>query len=171
MQGILNPEKVVNLGYIHQVRAEDIQPNSIDLRVLDIYEIKGNLVLFADKNNRRELPEYHLIQPFPYGDGFKMYKLEPGKRYQVEFEALLDLPQDVCAITLVRSTMAKSGCTGENGLFDSGYKGACGMMIAVQAESYIEEYAPIAQMVFFGAESSKLYNGFYQGTNSPLEWL
>ena len=67
--------------------------------------------------------------------------------------------------------MAKSGCTGENGLFDRGYQGAGGMMVSVQAESYIEVGASIAQMLFFEADSSKLYNGFYQGTNSPMEWV
>ena len=67
--------------------------------------------------------------------------------------------------------MAKSGCTGENGLFDSGYQGACGMMVSVQEESYIEVGASIAQMLFFYTEASRLYDGFYQGTTSPSEWV
>jgi len=44
------------------------------------------------------------------------------------------------------------------------------MMVSVQTDSYIEVGASVAQMVFLKAESSKLYNGFYQGTESPLEW-
>ena len=99
-----------------------------------------------------------------------MYRLHPATRYQVEFTAKLNLPEHLCGITLVRSTMAKSGCTGENGLFDSGYEGGCGMMVSVQTESYIEQGASIAQMIFLAANSSKMYSGFYQGSNGPLEW-
>lgn len=99
-----------------------------------------------------------------------MYKLEPGQRYQIEFKEQLSLPNDICALTLVRSSMAKSGCTGENGLFDSGYQGGTGMMVSVQDESYIQVGASIAQMIFFETESSRPYNGYYQNTKSPLEW-
>lgn len=155
---------------VENVKYEDVQPNSLDLRVANVYEIKGPLVLFASKENKRELPEYSPLKTFPYPGGFEMYKLEPGIRYQVEFTAKLNLPYNVCGITLVRSTMAKSGATGENGLFDSGYHGACGMMISVQAESYIEVGASIAQMLFFSAHSARMYDGFYQGTKSPMEW-
>ena len=166
---IIDPFEVVSKGYIGRAKLENIQPNSIDLTLAQVYEIEGPLVLFANKENRRRLPQYKLIKPFPY-EGVDMYQLEPGKRYQAEFNELLQLPEDICALTLVRSTMAKSGCTGENGLFDSGYRGATGMMVSVQTESFIEIGACIAQMIFFKAETSKTYDGFYQGALTPLEW-
>jgi len=169
MMGVIDPHDVVATGCISGVREENIQPNSVDLTVSKIYTINGTLVLYANKENRRKLPEYTEMKSFLY-EGVEMYKLEPGIRYQVEFNEQLKLNDTLCGITLVRSSMAKSGCTGENGLFDSGYEGACGMMVQVQAESYIEVGASIAQMIFLTSETSKTYNGFYQGTNSPMEW-
>ena len=168
--GVINPEHAIALGIIKGPLFEDIQPNSIDLRVSEIYEIQGNLVLYANRN-QRELPQYSPIKKFPYSNSVpNMYKLNPGHRYQIEFNAQLEIPADICGVTMVRSTMAKSGCSGENGLFDSGYRGGCGMMISVQSPTYIELDAPVAQILFFKAESHRLYNGFYQGGTSPLEW-
>jgi len=166
---ILDPFLVARKGYIDGHSWDNIQPNSIDLTVKKVYTINGTLVIYADKENQRQLPDYTEVEPFFYGD-HSMYKLEPGIRYQVEFNEMLDLPDNFCGITLVRSSMAKSGCTGENGLFDSGYRGACGMMVQVQSESYIEVGASIAQMIFLEASTSRTYNGFYQGTTSPMEW-
>jgi len=170
MDAVINPLEIVYSGYIKNVKPENIQPNSIDLTVASVYTITGSLVLFANKENKRRLPEYHSLKTFPF-EGVEMFKLEPGYRYQIEFNEVLNLPSSVCGLTLVRSSMAKSGCTGENGLFDSGYQGACGMMVSVQEESYIEVGASIAQMLFFYTEASRLYDGFYQGTTSPSEWV
>ena len=170
MNGVLNPYEVYSKGYISGIKESNIQPNSIDLTVANVYTMNGTLVLYENENNRRQLPEYTELKTFMY-DGVEMFKLEPGTRFQIEFNEKLALPNDICGITLVRSSMAKSGCTGENGLFDSGYHGACGMMVQVQAESYIEVGASIAQMIFFKAEASRMYNGFYQGTESPMEWV
>jgi len=166
---IIDPLKIVNENYIANHKESNIQPNSIDLTIAKVYTIHGSLVIYADKESRRQLPEYTEVKPFLH-EGRLMYKLEPGIRYQVEFQETLAIPSNVCGITLVRSSMAKSGCTGENGLFDSGYYGACGMMVQVQAESFIEVGASIAQMIFFTASTSREYNGFYQGSIGPEEW-
>jgi len=169
MHGVINPSYIHRWGFIEGIQEGNIQPNSIDLTVSKVYTINGTLVLYANKETRRKLPEYSEMKPFLY-EGVEMYRLEPGIRYQIEFNEQLSLPDYICGITLVRSSMAKSGCTGENGLFDSGYKGACGMMVQVQAESYIEVGASIAQMIFMSADASKMYDGFYQNTQSPMEW-
>lgn len=166
--GILNPHKAIQRGCITDIDPNNIQPNSIDLTVDKIYTMSGTLVLYKD-TIKRKLPEYTPLKTFEY-EGLEMYKLEPGQRYQVEFKEQLKLPNDVCSITLVRSSMAKSGCTGENGLFDSGYQGGTGMMVSVQDISYIQVGASIAQMLFFETEASKLYDGYYQNSKTPLEW-
>jgi deoxycytidine triphosphate deaminase len=170
MDAVINPYEIVFSNYISGVNPENIQPNSIDLTVASVYTITGSLVLFAGKEKRRQLPEYVPLKTFLY-EGVEMFKLEPGSRYQIEFNEFLDLPGHICGLTLVRSSMAKSGCTGENGLFDSGYKGPCGMMVSVQEESYIEIGASIAQILFFSTDASKMYTGFYQGTKTPMEWV
>lgn len=168
MSSILNPMKVIERGCILNANPDNIQPNSVDLTVDKVFTMSGTLVLYRDSTERK-LPDYTPLRTFTY-EGFEMYKLEPGQRYQIEFKEQLSLPNDICALTLVRSSMAKSGCTGENGLFDSGYQGGTGMMVSVQDESYIQVGASIAQMIFFETESSRPYNGYYQNTKSPLEW-
>lgn len=168
MTSVLNPLDVIERGYISNVNRNNIQPNSIDLTVDKVYTMSGTLVLYRDTTNRK-LPEYTPLKTFTY-EGLEMYKLEPGQRYQIEFREQLNLREGVCALTLVRSSMAKSGCTGENGLFDTGYRGGTGMMVSVQDESYIEVGASIAQMIFLEADPSKSYNGYYQDTTSPMEW-
>lgn len=169
MTGILNPYEVTQRGWISNFSPDNVQPNSIDLTVDKVYTMSGTLVLYKDTTSRK-LPEYTPLRTFTY-EGLEMYKLEPGQRYQIEFREQLSLPDNVCALTLVRSSMAKSGCTGENGLFDSGYRGGTGMMVSVQDESYIQVGASIAQMIFLEASSSKPYNGYYQNTRSPMEWV
>jgi len=177
MNGIINPQKVITHGYITDFKPENVQPNSIDLTVASVYTISGSLILFAGKENKRQLPEYTPLKSFTYPididlhDSVEMFRLEPGQRYQIEFNEKLHLGDTVCGLTLVRSSMAKSGCTGENGLFDSGYEGTCGMMVSVQEESFIELGASIAQMLFFSTDSSKMYEGFYQGSKTPMEWV
>ena len=168
MPGILNPLEVTKGSYIVDFNPNNIQPNSIDLTVDKVFTMSGTLVLYKDSTERK-LPDYTPLRTFTY-EGLEMYKLEPGQRYQIEFREQLALPNNICALTLVRSSMAKSGCTGENGLFDSGYHGGTGMMVSVQDESYIQVGASIAQMIFFETESSRPYNGYYQNSRSPLEW-
>jgi len=168
MTGVLNPSEVIDRGCIANFRLENVQPNSIDLTVDKVFTMSGTLVLYKDSTERK-LPDYTPLKTFTY-EGLEMYKLEPGQRYQIEFKEQLNLQGNICALTLVRSSMAKSGCTGENGLFDTGYRGGTGMMVSVQDESYIEVGASIAQMVFLEAAPSRDYNGFYQGTTSPMEW-
>ena len=168
MTSVLNPNDVIERGCITNYNPDNVQPNSIDLTVDKVYTMNGTLVLYKDTTSRK-LPDYTPLKTFTY-EGLEMYKLEPGQRYQIEFREQLNLHSNVCALTLVRSSMAKSGCTGENGLFDSGYCGGTGMMVSVQDESYIQVGASIAQMIFLEASTSKTYNGYYQNTTSPMEW-
>ena len=66
MNGIINPVKIVTNNFISGVNPDNIQPNSIDLTVSNVYTINGTLVLFADKKNRRQLPEYTPLKSFSY---------------------------------------------------------------------------------------------------------
>lgn len=152
---IKNPKRLEE--YIVQSKGRKIlfQPNSIDLRIDEVYVIGEGLRLSA--NGDRELPDYARVEA---DRGW--FKLRSDQLYQIEFEEKVDMPLGVCGITLLRSTMFKSGASGESGLFDSGYRGGTGMTIATRKDVQIERGAPIAQMLFFESEEGSLYSGYYQ---------
>jgi deoxycytidine triphosphate deaminase len=168
-RGVVDPRKVIQAGFIEGVEQRLVQGNSVDLSIAYVYEIVGGLVLRNDGS--RVLPDYKLIEPI---DLFDMtgYVLSPDKLYQVEFSQTVKLPDYLCALTLVRSSMAKSGCSGENGLFDSGYFGSIGMMVKVSHETKLEVDSAIAQMMFFRSNAKKAsYKGYYQGSVGPADWM
>lgn len=134
------------------------QPNSYDLQTRVIYEICGGVTLYADGS--KELPEYKEVESV---DGF--FILKPDILYQVEAYETVKMPHSICGISIMRSSMAKSGASGEIGLYDSGYQGSLGMTVKVKHECRIQEGASIAQVLFFGAWTSHLYEGEYLNTD------
>lgn len=165
-RGVVSPRLVCEAGFVQTYQDQNIQGNSLDLRVRDVFEAQGELILGKDF---RTLPQYHLLSP-QQDDSGEWYLLYPNRRYQVEFIERVSLPGYLCGVTMVRSTMAKSGCSGESGLFDSGYEGSTGMMITVASSARIQRGARVAQMVFHRAHSHQLYSGFYQSSVSPHHW-
>jgi dUTP pyrophosphatase len=172
--GVLSPREMIQRNVIQNYDPEKIQGNSIDLRVKDVFQIDGGIVLH--KNGDRELPPYRRVKSFSAPRVGKQtnegpeecfyFKLEPQHLYQIEFEEQVTIPLDVCSITVLRSSMFKSGASGESGLFDSGYSGQTGMTIAVKFESLVEVGAAVAQMIFFSADAAKPYAGYYQQNSS-----
>lgn len=132
----------------------NLQPNSYDLRVDKAYEIMGGIVLYAD--GTKELPQYRDNQP--QGGWFVLW---PDRLYQLEFSETVKMPPNICAISVMRSSMAKSGAAGEVGLYDSGYEGRCGMTVSVKHTCKIQRGASVAQLILIQASTSRLYNGHY----------
>lgn len=168
-RGVVDPRRVIKAGFIKGVEPRLVQGNSVDLSIAFVYEIIGGLVL--RQSGERTLPDYKLVEPVDLYD-MTGYVLSPEKLYQVEFAQTVKIPDYLCAITLVRSSMAKSGCSGENGLFDSGYYGSVGMMVKVSHETKLEVNSAIAQMMFLRSSAKKAsYKGFYQGSAGPSDWM
>lgn len=166
LPGVLNPRYVIERGAISNYSPERIQGNSIDLRVNRVFRIDGGITIY--ENNERVLPPYEEITPFhdPRVDqsdrrDVEMFSFSRDHLYQVEFFEKVALPEDICAITILRSSLFKSGASGETGLFDSGYEGETGMSLNVKFDSYIERGSAVAQMIFFSTSSAKLYDGRY----------
>lgn len=150
---IKNPSHLVD--HLSGALEGNVQPNSIDLRINEVFVIGSGLVLWED--GRRKLPEYTKIEP---SDGW--FTLSPTELYQVEFMESIQVPSGVCGITLLRSTMFKSGASGESGLYDTGYRGGVGMTISVKHPVSIQQGARVAQILFFEAQESSQYRGYYQ---------
>ena len=158
--GVLNPLLVAKAGFIQDFDPDRVQGNSIDLRIERVFRVDGGVTIWA--NGERELPPYIPVGTFLDPKGREMFKFHPDHLYQVEFKEKVDLPHFICALTILRSSMFKSGASSETGLFDSGYRGGTGTVVSVKSPSYIELGASVAQMVFFSSRSAKDYNGYYQ---------
>lgn len=155
---VLDPVKVVP-KYLSNYSVDNINANSYDLRVDRMFEVLGGISIYAD--GTRELPKYREVKTYTDYQDRKLYKLTPGTLYQVETFESVDLPPQVSAITLMRSSMHKSGASGEVGLYDTGYSGKCGMTVSVGSECVVEHGASLFQLVFLGAETTHKYRGRY----------
>lgn len=154
---VLNPRK--HRGLLKGAREENFRSNSYDLRVSRVFEILDGIAIYAD--NSRELPPYREVKSYLDEAGREVYSLSPDSVYQIETMEEVDLGEDVCAVTLMRSSMHKSGSSGEAGLYDSGYSGPCGMTVSVKKPSIVEKGASIFQIVFFESEDTEAYRGRY----------
>lgn len=151
---IVDPKQLLDV-VLFDYDEKNVQPNSYDLRTDTIFEIQGGVTLYADGS--KDLPTY---RPLTAPGGF--FTLWPDTLYQVEAFERVEVPDDLCGISIMRSSMAKSGASGEVGLYDSGYKGSLGMTVRVKHQCRIQHKASIAQVLFFNASSSRLYEGIYQ---------
>jgi dUTP pyrophosphatase len=162
---ILDPSTLLD-KVLFDYDLKGVQPNSYDLRLNRVFEIMGGLTLFAD--GRKVLPAYRQIEPIHTTQediqetpSPPFFALRTGLLYQVEFVEAVKIPSYAAAITILRSSMSKSGASGETGLYDSGYEGNCGMTISVKHGCNIQQGASVAQIVFLSADATKLYDGEY----------
>lgn len=155
---ILNPRKLRSI--LSKSESSNIGPNSYDLQVETVYEILEGIQIFKD--GTRHLPPYREVLPEIDEEGREVFRLRKGHLYQVESIEEVSVPEGVAGITIMRSSMHKSGASGEVGLYDTGYSGKCGMTVSVQFDSIVEKGASIFQLVLFEAREDFLYNGFYK---------
>lgn len=93
------------------------------------------------------------------------WELKPGI-YEVKFWEGCDIPSDLSARIIQRSSLARSGVFLCSSIFDPGFSTEfMGTMINVQREVFIEKDARIGQIFFEENESvanDQLYSGQYQ---------
>jgi len=152
---VINPKQIIEREIITSEQELVHGPNSVDLKLKTVLRILGGLTVRADGSRDLPLVEEYKVGPLGY------WQLRPGKVYQLLFEEHVDLPEDVCALTFLRSTFNRSGCVGSSSVFDSGYKGQVGITLATAGETRIEPGARVGQIVFMDAEAAHLYSGFY----------
>lgn len=139
---------------------EQIQPNGIDLSLRSVARITGGGVLAAD-NAGRVLPDYEAI-PFD-ADGF--VDLPPGI-YQVVYNEIVDLPNDLMALGRPRSSLCRCGATLHTAVWDAGYRGRSTSLLSVlnPAGFRVQRGARLLQLVFFGLARppAEGYRGVYR---------
>jgi deoxycytidine triphosphate deaminase len=140
---------------------EDFNPECLggagyDLRLNKAYRlISDSLIGVKD----RKTPDVEEIKDSPI-------KLRPGEYVLVETLERVNMPENVMARILPRSSLFRCGCMLATAVVDPGYRGALtmGLKNVSDRKFTLERKARIAQIVFEEVEgSSRRYEGKYQG--------
>lgn len=140
-----------------------LQPNGFDLSLREVGRYMGPGVIARDNADRR-LPEVARL-PFD-GEGF--LDLGPGP-YQIVFNEVVDLPNDLMALGRPRSSLCRCGVSVHSAVWDAGYRGRSTSLLVVEnpAGFRVQRDARLLQMVFLGLDEqvTEGYQGAYQGEN------
>lgn len=143
--------------------AAQLQPNGFDLTLQEIGRLVGAGSIGVD-NADRVLPELHPI--LFAADGY--VTLSPGP-YQIVYNEIVDLPNDLMALGRPRSSLCRCGVTIHTAVWDAGYRGRSTSLLVVDnpAGFRLQRDARVMQLVFFGLSEAVEhgYHGVYQGEN------
>jgi dUTP pyrophosphatase len=154
-----SPPLVENLCDVQQ----QVQPNGIDLTIKEVslFSSPGSI---APGSKGRTLSGN---SPLVF-DGLDRIDLLPGC-YLVTYNEVVNLPKNVMALALPRSSLLRCGVSIHNAVWDAGYSGRSQSLMVVYNTQGFRLYrnARIVQMVFFflSREVSRGYHGMYQGEN------
>lgn len=135
---------------------ENVQGAGVDLEIEKLFEIASGASLGREK---RELPELSEVEG-------RVFRLAPKKYYLCTTKEKLNMPSDLIAFILPRSTLFRSGVSLRTAVVDPGYVGVLtlGIKNETEREFILEKDSRIAQIVFskvYGKVDN--YNGKYQG--------
>ena len=153
------PPLVENLCDVQQ----QVQPNGIDLTLKEaaLFSSPGSL---GPSNENRALS---VTSPLVF-DGLGRVDLLPGC-YLVTYNEVVNLPRNIMALALPRSSLLRCGVSIHNAVWDAGYSGRSQSLMVVYNPQGFRLYrnARITQMVFFflSREAAQGYQGMFQGEN------
>ena len=127
-----------------------------DLRVDNFYRIWGSAQLGKEM---RKLPDAKEINS-------EIYTLKPGEYVLIKTVEKVNMPHDVAARVLNRSSVFRSGCNSIHAFVDPGFSGKMtfGFQNIGNHDFTLEKGAKVAQIIFERVEGeTKPYNGRYQG--------
>lgn len=153
---IINPKKVVELGLVKNLEGGkfEVQQNGIDLTIESVEGVNGGVLGIHE----RRLGTYVEIETDR--DGY--WDLFPGV-YSIMFQQEVEVPDNMCAEIVQRSTLNRMGGFILSGVYDSGFKNQIGAILRVSVQLKIQKGARVAQILFQDADPASLYNGVYQG--------
>ncbi len=169
MSGVINAKKIKSLIESAAPLVTDfidlenqLQPSGIDLTLREVrsFASTGKITCL---NSDRRISETVLVA---YNDRGLLH-LPPGA-FLVTYNEVVNLPLDLMALALPRSSLLRSGVSIQTAVWDPGYSGrAQSLMTVFNTSGFIlERNARIVQLVFFKLGASTIpYNGSYQGEN------
>lgn len=162
--GVVSPKYIAEKGIVYPVSKDQIQQNGIDVTIGKIYLLNKGSSGRIFKNEKAQLVDKktEIESEVIMGDYEKyFYNLQPLYAYEVITNEKVKVPKDMCAWVIIRSSLNRCGCSYSGGLYDSGYEGPIGGVLRPLCRLEIEKDARIAQIVFWWADSYKLYKGRY----------
>jgi dUTP pyrophosphatase len=170
MLGILSREDILNMLGASPPLVENlcdvqqqVQPNGIDLTLKEValFSSPGSL---GSGNEGRALSS---TSPLVF-DGLSRVDLLPGC-YLVTYNEVVNLPKNIMALAMPRSSLLRCGVSIHNAVWDAGYSGRSQSLMVVYNPQGFRLYrnARIVQMVFFflSHEVAQGYQGMFQGEN------
>lgn len=150
---IIDEDMVTGYGSIES----QLQPNGFDLRLDEIFEFNSRGMISPKE---KTLPEYNKVPIDKLGD----YILIHGN-YLFSIMETIKLPKDVCAFTVQRSSVMRSGVIANVGWWDSGYngKGFSQLLVNNYYGFIVRRTTPIIQIIFMeNTSETDEYKGQYQ---------
>ncbi len=170
MTAVLSREDILDLlkrtpPLVENMRSaeEQIQPNGVDLTVSDI-------ALFSSPGKLGPQDESRILSatsPLVF-DALGGIDLLPGC-YLITYNEVVNLPKDIMALAMPRSSLLRCGVNVHTAVWDAGYSGRSQSLMAVYNTLGFRllKDARIIQLVFFrlSGEVAKGYQGMFQGEN------
>ncbi len=158
---IINPKIAIEKGWITKpVLKDQIQPNSIDLRLEKAYGLDYRHSEFSiSKEDEKKKPKKEDWLEISSKNNW--YTFFGPRFYNLHFNESVTLPNNVCAFITHRSSLNRYGCFILTGIYDSGFKNQTGATLYAMDTIKVEKGARIATIYFMLAESSRLYTGKY----------
>ena len=140
---------------------EQLQPSGLDFSLfrVDRFTSSGRL---GSATGDRSLPQ---SEPLPFGSDGWLF-MEAGT-YRVTFNEIVNIPLDLVALAVPRSSLLRSGVGLHTAIWDPGYSGQSQALVAVHnpAGYNLQQNARLMQMIFFRLVEpvEHGYQGRYQG--------
>ena len=144
---------------LENVDEKNIQPAGVDVRVKCIYRLKNGG--FLGVKNRKN-PDVEVVAKYKE----EKFTLNPNEFVLVETMEKVNMPNDLLAIVLPRSSLFRCGVSLHTAVVDPGFIGTLtfGMKNLSEHPFEIEIGSRIGQIVFEKVKgNTKLYEGKYQG--------
>lgn len=175
----INPQDAINNGWITgDIQEDNIQPNGIDFTLDHLSTISGEpcaIVDYQDPGQKSlKIMRSTLEQEPKWIQEYQQYAwcLFPNKTYDGMSDLYLDLPEDVSAFIITRSTLNRNQIFITSGLWDSGFQGHIGFAIHNSGqeggEAFIGKGTRVGQIVFVESSCTDMYDGDWshgQGTH------
>ncbi|NIQ06509.1 MAG: deoxyuridine 5'-triphosphate nucleotidohydrolase [Candidatus Korarchaeota archaeon] len=152
-KAVWSGEKVAK--FIKPLRAEQINPNGVDLRASTVLRNVERGIL----THKRKIPK-RVEVPSKKG----VYHLRKGS-YVVVYKEIVQIPDDTIGLVFPRSSLMRMGARLHSAVWDSGYRGRGEGLLVVHNDKgiHLKKGAKVGQMIFLSANASGQYQGIYQG--------
>jgi dUTP pyrophosphatase len=140
-----------------------VQPNGVDITVRDV-ALLSSAGKLGPQNETRVLSS---TSPLVF-DAMGSIDLLPGC-YLITYNEIVNLPKDIMALALPRSSLLRCGVNVHTAVWDAGYSGRSQSLMVVYNPLGFRLYkdAAVIQLVFFrlSQEVSEGYQGMFQREN------